>query len=127
MAENNKAIVQKINTKLAEGDFETFLTACADDVQWTIVGEPPLKGKEAIRQFISSMAKENADAPQFKVDAVFGEGDFVAAHGPMTMKDKDGKFGPYRYCDIYRFRNGKIAEQTSYVVKTEAQAKGTGA
>jgi predicted SnoaL-like aldol condensation-catalyzing enzyme len=61
------------------------------------------------------------------VDSIFGEGEFVAAHGPMTMKDKDGKFGSYRYCDIYRFRDGKIVDQTSYVVKTEAKAKGSGA
>jgi ketosteroid isomerase-like protein len=127
MAENNKAIVERINTTLAKGDFETYLAACADDVQWTIVGEPPLKGKEAIRQFMSSMSKENKDTPAFTVDAVFGEGEFVAAHGPMKMKDKEGKLGSYRYCDIYRFRNGKIAEQTSYVVKTEAQTKATGA
>src|SRR5918996_1096131 len=117
MAENNKAIVERINTTLAEGDFEAFLAACADDVQWTIVGEPPIKGKEAVRQFISSMSKENPGPPQFTVDAVFGEGEFVAAHGPMKMNDKQGKLGSYRYCDIYRFRNGKIAEQTSYVVK----------
>lgn len=127
MAENNRAIVERINKKLAEGDFDTFLSACADDMQWTIVGEPPLKGKEAIRKFISSMAKENPDPPDFSVDSIFGEGEFVAAHGPMTMKDKDGKFGSYRYCDIYRFRDGKIVDQTSYVVKTEAKAKGSGA
>ena len=127
MAETNKAIVERINTSLIEGDFEAFLAACANNVQWTIVGEPPIKGKEAVRQFISTMSKENADVPAFKVDVVFGEGDFVAAHGPMKMKDKQGKLGSYRYCDIYRFSGGKIVEQTSYVVKTEPQAKTTGA
>jgi uncharacterized protein len=127
MAETNKATVERINKSLVKGDFEAFLAACAETMQWTIVGEPPIKGKAAIRQFISSMSKENSETPQFTVDAVFGEGDFVAAHGPMKMKDKEGKLGSYRYCDIYRFSNGKIVEQTSYVVKTEAQAKGTGA
>jgi ketosteroid isomerase-like protein len=58
---------------------------------------------------------------------VFGEGEFVASHGPMKMKDKEGKLGSYRYCDIFRFSGGKIVEQTSYLVKTEAQAKATGA
>ena len=127
MAETNKAIVERINASLAKGDYETFLAACADDMQWTIVGEPPIKGKEAIRQFIASMTKENPEPPQFTVDTVFGEGEFVASHGPMKMKDKEGKLSSYRYCDIFRFSGGKVVEQTSYVVKTEAQAKATGA
>ena len=127
MAETNKAIVERINASLARGDFEAFLAACADNMQWTIVGEPPIKGKEAIRQFIASMAKENPEPPSFKVDALFGEGDFVASHGPMKMKDKEGKLDSYRFCDIFRFSGGKIVEQTTYVTKTEAQAKATGA
>jgi hypothetical protein len=45
----------------------------------------------------------------------------------MKMKDKEGKLGSYRYCDIFRFSGGKIVEQTSYLVKTEAQTKATGA
>jgi ketosteroid isomerase-like protein len=49
------------------------------------------------------------------------EGDFVTAYGDMTMKDKDGKVVPYAYCDIYRFRSGKIVELRAFVIKTEAQ------
>ena len=127
MAENNKAIVERINASLAKGDHEVFLASCADNVTWTIVGEPPIKGKEAIRQFVTSMAKENPEPPAFAVDAVFGGGEFVASHGPMKMKDKQGQLESYRYCDIYRFNGGKIVEQTTYLVKTEGQAKATGA
>ena len=39
-------------------------------------------------------------------------------YGDMTMKEKDGNTAPYAYWDIYRFRNGKIAELNSFVVKT---------
>ena len=127
MAETNKAIVERINASLAKGDYEAFLAACADNVQWTIVGEPPIKGKEAIHQSIAKMAKENPEPPQFTVDALFGEGEFVASHGPMKMKDKEGQLGSYRFCDIFRFSGGKIVEQITYVVETEAQAKATGA
>jgi uncharacterized protein len=41
----------------------------------------------------------------------------------MIMKEKDGKTVPYAYCDIYRFRDGKIAELNSFVIKTEAKAE----
>jgi uncharacterized protein len=51
------------------------------------------------------------------------DGDFVTTHGEMTMNDKDGKAVPYAYCDIYRFRDDKIVELTSFVTKTEAKYK----
>jgi uncharacterized protein len=51
------------------------------------------------------------------------DGDFVTTHGEMTMNDKDGKAVPYAYCDIYRFRDDKIVELTSFVIKTEAKYK----
>jgi ketosteroid isomerase-like protein len=41
----------------------------------------------------------------------------------MTMKEKDGKTVPYGYCDIYRFRDGKIVELNSFVIKTEAKSE----
>lgn len=63
------------------------------------------------------------EPPNFTVNKIIGEGDFVTAYGDMTMKDKDGKVVPYAYCDIYRFREGKIIELTSFVIKTEAKSE----
>lgn len=125
MSEQNKAIVEKVNTALAKGDTEEFLSFCADDVKWTIIGEKSVKGKDKIRQWMASMAAENSNLPDFTVDNVIAEGDFVAAHGDMTMKDKDDKSVPYSYCDVYRFRDDKIIELNSFVVKTEAKHKTT--
>lgn len=128
MLEKNKEIVEKVNTAFLKGNFEGFLEFCADDVIWTIVGDRTIKGKQAIRQWMKSMAAENSEPPKFTVaDPVIGEGDFVAARGDMTMKDKDGKTVPYSYCDIYRFQNDKIVELTSFVVKTESKSEASSA
>ena len=122
MSAKNKEIVGKVSAAFLEGNFEGFLDFCADDVEWTIVGDRSVTGKEAIRQWMKSMAAEHPEPPTFTVvDPVIAEGDFVVAHGRMTMKDKDGNLGQYSYCDIYRFRNGKIVELRSFVVKTEAK------
>jgi uncharacterized protein len=118
MAVHNKAIVEKVNAAFAEGSVEGFLLVCVDDVTWTMVGDTTVKGKDAIRQWMASMDME---PPQFTVANVIAEGDFVTAHGDMTMKDKDGKVVPYAYCDIYRFRGDKIVELRAFVMKTEAQ------
>jgi uncharacterized protein len=116
----NKEIVEKVNATFAEGGVEGFLSQCADDVVWTMVGSKTTKGKNAIREWLTSMDME---PPNFTVHKIIGEGDFVTAYGDMTMKDKDGKVVPYAYCDIYRFREGKIIELTSFVIKTEAKSE----
>lgn len=120
MSANNKEIVEKVNASFAEGGVEGFLSHCADDVVWTMVGNKSTIGKQAIREWMASMDME---PPKFTVDNIIAEGDFVTAYGDLTLKEKDGKTVPYAYCDIYRFRDGKIAELNSFVIKTEAKAE----
>jgi uncharacterized protein len=120
MAVHNKAIVEKINAAFAEGNVEGFLAFCADDVAWTMVGDKTVQGKDAIRQWIASMGP--MEPPQFTVNNVIAEGDFVTAYGDMTMKDKDGAVVPYAYCDIYHFRGDKIIELSAFVIQTEAKS-----
>lgn len=116
MSTKNKEIVEKVNAAFAANNPEGFLSFCADDVVFAMVGDKTVKGKDAVRKWMSSM---DSEPPKFTVDSVIAEGDFVTAHGNMTMKDKDGKTVPYSYCDIYRFRGGKIAELRAFVIKTE--------
>jgi ketosteroid isomerase-like protein len=116
----NKEIVEQVNASFAEGGVEGFLSHCADDVVWTMVGNKTTRGKQGIREWLTSM---DTEPPKFTVDNIIGEGDFVTAYGNMTMKDKDGKVVPYAYCDIYRFRDGKVVELNSFVIKSEAKAE----
>lgn len=118
MSAKNKEIVEKVNKAFAENNVEGWLEFCSDDVVWTIVGAKSVRGKEAIRAWMASMASE---PPKFTVASLIAEGDNVVAHGNMIMKEKDGKSTPYAYCDVYQFRNGKIVELLSFVVKTEAK------
>jgi uncharacterized protein len=118
MSEKNKKIVEKVNAAFTEGSTEGFLSFCAEDVEWTMVGDKTVKRKDAIRKWIAAMGSE---PPKFTVDNVIAEGDFVTAYGDMKMKDKDGKVVPYAYCDIYRFRDNKIVALSSFVIKTEAK------
>ncbi len=120
MSAKNKEIVTKVDAAFGKGDIEGFLSFCAEDLEWTMVGEKIVKGKAAIRNWLASM---NTEPPKFTASKVIAEGDFVAAHGDMTMKDKDGKLIPFSYCDIYRFQNDKIVELRSFVVRTEGKSK----
>ena len=118
MSLNNKEIVERVNAAFAQGNVEGFLSQCADDVEWTMVGEKPIKGKDAIRKWMTSMGPE---VPKFTVSNILADGDFATCYGDMTMRNKDGKVIPYSYCDIYRFRNGKVAELRAFVMKNEPQ------
>jgi len=114
MSEKNKAILETANATVAEGNYEGFLSFCADNTEWTFVGDRTLQGKEAVRRY---MAATYIEPPKFTVHNLIAEGDFVAAIGNITLKDEDGKAIDYSYCDIWRFRSGKIIELKAFVIK----------
>lgn len=113
MIENNKEILTKANAAITKGDYEGFLSFCTDDTVWIFVGDETLEGKEAVHQY---MSKTYLEPPKFKVDHLIGDGDFVTAVGEISMKDKDGKTAHYLYCDVWRFREGKMAELKAFVI-----------
>lgn len=115
MSSRNRELVEQVNAAFTRGDVEGFLSCCADDVVWTMVGEKTMRGKQAIRGWMGSAP---AEPPQFTVDALIADGDFATAYGDMTMKE-DGKAVPYSYCDVYRFKGGRIAEMKSFVIKRD--------
>jgi ketosteroid isomerase-like protein len=115
MSEKNKAILEKGNAAITAGNNEGFLAFCADDTEWTFVGDKTLKGKEAVRQW---MASAYIEPPKFTVAHLIAEGEFVTAVGDLTMKDEDGQVAHYSYCDIWRFRAGAIVELRAFVIRT---------
>jgi ketosteroid isomerase-like protein len=112
--QQNKATIAKVNDAFRQNNTEAFLAACTENVLWTMVGDSTVKGKDGIRKWMASMPGE---APKFTIKQTVAEGDYVTCIGEMTMKDKDGRVGPYSFCDVYRFEGDKIAELNAFVVK----------
>jgi uncharacterized protein len=113
----NKEILEKANAAIAEGDFEGFLTLCTEDTLWTFVGDRTLRGKAAVRRWMTATYKE---PPKFNVHRMIAEGDSLAALGEITLKDEEGKTAQHAYCDVWRFRDGKMAELHAFVIETGA-------
>lgn len=111
---NNKAILEKANAAIAKGDNEGFLSYCSEDSKWTFVGEQTLQGKEAIREY---MKKTYLEPPNFEIENLISEGDYVTAIGKISLKDEDGKITGYSYCDFWRFHDGKMSELKAFVIK----------
>jgi len=120
MVEKNKATLTKANAAVSNGDHEGFLKYCTDDVQWTFVGEQIISGKGAVRQY---MATTYINPPEFDVKELIGENDFVTAIGEITLEDENAKQVHYSYCDVWRFRDGKMAELMAFVIESGGKDK----
>lgn len=116
MDSNNKAILEKANAAITEGDYEGFLSFCTEDTKWTFVGDKTLWGKKAVREY---MATAYVEPPKFMVENLIAEGEFVSAVGEISIKDEDGKMVVSSYCDVWRFSDGKMAELKAFVIGTE--------
>lgn len=125
MSEKNVAIVHEINDAFTRNNTEGFLGHCTDDLYWNMAGDSEHKGKDSIREWMKQM--DGHEAPKFTVEAIFGDGDHVACHGQMTMKDKDGKDVKYSYCDVYTFTGDKVSELRSFVVAHKSENKNASA
>lgn len=110
---DNKEILLKANALVAKGNNEGFLDFCTEDVEWEFVGDKRLIGKEAVRAY---MKMTYTEPPSFNVDNLIGEGEFVTAIGKISMKNDSGQMTDYYYCDVWRFRDGKIAGLQAFVI-----------
>lgn len=117
MPEENKATLQKANAAIAAGDTEAFLAYCSDDTEWTMVGDRVVRGKDAVRQYLTAVY---AKPPRFSVADLIAEDDLVTAVGEITITDRDGKETDYSYCDVWRFRDGKMVELRAFVIEAGA-------
>lgn len=114
MSHENKSILNQANAAVRKGDYESFLSYCTDDVEWTFVGERILKGKQAVREYID---KTYIEPPKFAVAHMIAEGDLVMAMGDIALKDEAGNETLYSYCDVWRIRDGKLSELSAFVVE----------
>ena len=118
MSEANKAVLERANAAVVKGDYEGFLSHCTEDVVWAFVGDRTLKGKEAVRKY---MKANYIEPPRFRVHHLIAEGDFVTAIGDIDIKDETGKMTHSAYCDVWRIRDGKLAELKAFVIEIEPE------
>ncbi len=111
---NNTTILNTANENVSKGDYESFLAYCTSDTKWVFVGERILNGKEEVRAYMKEFYVE---PPVFDVELAIEDGDFVTVTGNISLKNKNGKFEHFDYCDIWRFENGKIAELKAFVIE----------
>ena len=111
----HKQVVEQANDAFSRNDTEGFLNLCTEDVEWTMVGDTTVRGKSAIREWMTSM---DPGTPAITVEQIIAEGDIAVATGTVHMKGKDGREAPFAWCDVYRFEGDRIAALKAFVIKT---------
>lgn len=117
MSSTHKHILAQANAAVVRGDHEAFLAFCTEDTVWTFLGDRTLRGKEAVRQWMAESYE--AAPPQLQVHRMVEEGDFLTALGDIVLTDATGKQTQHAYCDVWRFRDGKLAALHAFVVETD--------
>jgi len=111
-----RAVLEQANAAITKGDYEGFLRFCTEDTEWRFMGDRTLRGKEEVRQWMAETYKE---PPTFEVHELIGAAEFVTAIGEITLKDEAGKAVRNAYCDVWRFRDGKMAGLRAFVVELD--------
>jgi ketosteroid isomerase-like protein len=114
MVNDNKQILEEANAAVTRGDYEKFLSFCTDDTIWTFIGERTLYGKQAVREY---MQQVYLAPPEFMVEQLIAEDDFVTAIGKISLRNQDGGWSEYAYCDVWRLRENKLHELKAFVIE----------
>lgn len=118
MSQEFTDIVRKVDEAFSTNSMEDFYALCADDIEWKMAGEDTHTGLDNIRKMMQTATEDHgASFPKIFVTKMIADSDSVASYGTMTMKNKDGNDDHFDYCDVYNFRDGKIAKLHSFVVK----------
>lgn len=118
MSAKNKKVVLEFMNGFIEGKEDSLINFLTEDIRWNIVGMPAIKGKQNFLQAMEMMdllksTSLNGSRTSEMVRNMIAEKDFVVV-------ESSGVNNNYSNCDIFRIRNGKIDEMTSYIVDTSA-------
>lgn len=120
--ENNEtsltlAAVEKFNSAFNSHDVDAVMNAMTEDCVFENTNPQPdgtrFEGTNAVRAFWEKFFAANPDA-FFEAEEIFASGDRCVVRW-IYRKTKEGKPWHLRGVDIFKIRNGKVAEKLSYV------------
>lgn len=113
----NIALVHRADAAVNARDVDAFLALMTDDVVWESTSPPDGErhvGKAAVRAGGEAFFSGSPNA-RFENEEVVAIADRAYARWTYHWVDEAGNAGHVRGIDVYRFRDGKIAEILSYV------------
>lgn len=110
-----KALLRDFNVAFAENEVEFILENVSDDVEWTIVGDREILGRDDFATAVEGMT--DPDVAALTIDHVITHGATASVDGTLGLDDGS----VYAFCDVYDFsshaKDAKIQTMTSYVIE----------
>jgi ketosteroid isomerase-like protein len=98
--------------------FEPAISRLADDIVWTLVGEQPLVGKDAVVALLEATEAElKGTETEFQRFRSVASGDTVVVDSIAHYVDATGDSSEVASCDIYDFVEGQVTEIRSYNIE----------
>jgi uncharacterized protein (TIGR02246 family) len=123
MSIDPSSVLATANDAVSRGDHDGFLACCTDDVVWHFVGDRTLHGKAEVKAYMDAVYVQ---PPEFDTARLIADADHVVAMGRITLTSGDGRKTRSSYCDVWRLRDGKLAELQAFVIETHEPPGGAG-
>ncbi|GEO11062.1 nuclear transport factor 2 family protein [Segetibacter aerophilus] len=109
---------KEIGERFSKGNFSFCYDYFAENIEWKIIGNTTVRGKEDVIAYCDKMSAEIGSDTLINSNTIF-ENNQIAIEGNCRFVGPDGKPSEIAYCDVYRFDNSKIASITSYCIETK--------
>jgi ketosteroid isomerase-like protein len=110
--------IERFNDAFGRHDVDGVMEAMTDDCVFENTCPPPdgerYEGKESVRGFWERFFRSSPSAV-FETEEIFAAGDRCMVRWRYRWVDETGKPGHIRGVDVFRVREGKVAEKLSYV------------
>jgi len=114
---NSNPDTRQISEEFSKGNFEFAYKYLAQDIQWSIVGDELLIGKDQVIEFCNKTAEYFKEVTtEFRTSNIIVDSNLVAINGTAVFIKKENKRTEVSSCDVYRFEGGKLKEITSYCI-----------
>jgi ketosteroid isomerase-like protein len=117
MSISNKKLVEKVLEMFANNNHDKYLKYLDENIKWNIIGMSVISGKFEFLKTAKFLELENFISSNIK--NIIAEGEYVVVESSSNKGQTKNSNKP-AYCDIYRLKDGKICELTSYIVDTSS-------
>lgn len=110
--------LRDINEAFASNNSGFIIENVTEDIEWSIVGDSSIKGKENFKKTLKDM--EVPENMKLEISNILVQEEIAVVEGYIDMGKMSGKLKKYAFCDIYKLtgkEKPKIKELISYVIE----------
>ena len=104
-----------ISEQFSQGNFKDVYSFFEEAIEWNIIGNQLIIGKESVIEFCNKMLVEMESSILTNAN-ILEAGNHIVIEGKCRYFNEKGEESFVNYCDIYRFEDSKIKTIASYCI-----------